>query len=131
MKAYPQGDFKNIDEYIALQPENVRGKLEEIRLEIKRAAPMAEEVISYKMPAFRFKGVLVYFATAKNHIGFYPTPSGIVAFKDEMEEYKSSKGAVQFPLDKPLPLDLIRRIVEFRVKENIAKVEMKRTLRNT
>lgn len=89
---------------------------------------MAEEVISYKMPAFRFKGMLVYFAAFKNHIGFYPTNSGIEVFKDELDRYKSSKGAVQFPLDKPLPLDLIRRIVEFRVKENITKEETKRTL---
>ncbi len=128
MKAYPLGDFKTIDEYISLQPESVRGKLEEIRREIKKAAPMAEEVISYSMPAFRFKGMLVYFAAFKNHIGFYPTNSGIETFKNEIDGYKSSKGAVQFPLDKPLPLDLIRRIVEFRVKENITKEETKRTL---
>jgi uncharacterized protein YdhG (YjbR/CyaY superfamily) len=126
MKAYPQGDFRNIDEYIALQNRNVQPILELLRNTIKSVVPQAEEVISYRMPAFRFKGILVYFAANKNHIGFYPTGSGIEAFKHEFAEYKYSKGAVQFPLDKPLPLDLIKRIVEFRLQEETAKAGLKK-----
>jgi len=95
--------------------------LETIRRTIKEAAPQAQETISYQMPAFKLNGVLVYFAAHKNHLGFYPAPSGIAAFKNELSAYSPSKGAVQFPLDKPMPLDLIKRIVEFRVKENLAK----------
>jgi uncharacterized protein YdhG (YjbR/CyaY superfamily) len=113
--------YKNIDEYIALQPEQIKPALELIRTTIKKIEPEAEEVISYKMPAFKYYGIIVYFAAYKNHIGFYPTSSGIAAFEKEFTGYKYSKGAVQFPLDKPLPLDLISRIVKFRVKENIEK----------
>lgn len=106
------------DEYIANCPEDVRKILKELREVIKEAAPEAQEKISYQMPCFTLNGNLVYFAACKNHIGFYPTPSGIEAFKDELSVYKSSKGAVQFPLDKPMPYDLVRRIVKFRVEEN-------------
>lgn len=126
MKAYPQGDFKNTDEYIALQDGNVQPILELLRSAIKSVVPQAEEVISYRMPAFKYKGMLVYFAAHKNHIGFYPTGSGIEAFKHEFGEYKYSKGAVQFPLDKPLPIDLIKRIVQFRMHENNEKAELKK-----
>lgn len=113
--------YKTIDEYIAAFPPDVREKLEKLRKVIKEAAPGAEEKISYQMPAFYLHGVLVYFAAYKKHIGFYPTPAGIEAFKRELSEYKGSKGAVQFPLDKPLPYDLIKRIVEFRVAGNSKK----------
>lgn len=95
--------------------------LEELRQAIKLAAPAAEEVISYQMPAFKYHGVLVYFAAYKHHIGVYPTSSGIAAFKKELSVYKGAKGSVQFPLDKPLPLALIKKIVKFRVKENLEK----------
>lgn len=114
-------EFKDVDAYIALQPENVRVMLEQFRQTIKEAAPDAEEVISYQMPAYKYKGILVYFAAYKNHIGFYPTGSSIVAFKDAISAYKSSKGAIQFRLDTPLPLGLISDIVKFRVSENEAK----------
>jgi uncharacterized protein YdhG (YjbR/CyaY superfamily) len=100
--------------------------LESIRTVIKEAAPDAAETISYQMPTFTLQGNLVHFAAFKKHIGFYPTPIGIEAFKDELSVYEGGKGSVQFPLDKPMPLDLIRRIVEFRVRENLEKVAAKR-----
>ena len=92
-----------------------------MRKTIKFAAPKAEELISYQMPAYKYKGVLVYFAAFEKHIGFYATPTGHAAFKNELSDYKTGKGSVQFPLTEPLPLDLVKRIVEFRVKENEAK----------
>jgi uncharacterized protein YdhG (YjbR/CyaY superfamily) len=116
---------QNIEDYIAGSPENVRDSLEKLRSTIKKAAPKAEEVISYQMPAFKYQGVLVYFAAFKNHIGFYPTSTGIKAFQKEFSNYKWSKGAVQFPIDKPLPLELITRIVKFRVRENMEKANLK------
>jgi len=117
---------KDVDKYIAISPPNVRQILEKIRLTIREAAPDAEEKISYRMPTFYLKGNLVHFAAFKNHIGFYPTPSGIERFKQEISAYKSSKGAVQFPLDQPIPYDLISKIVKFRVKENLEKAKPKR-----
>jgi uncharacterized protein YdhG (YjbR/CyaY superfamily) len=114
--------FKNIDEYIALAPAEVRQRLTDIRRVIREGAPGVEERISYKMPAFRLKGKnLVYFAAFKNHIGFYPTPSGVEAYKRELEPYAFAKGSVRFPMDEPLPLDLIRKIVRSRVKEVLGK----------
>ena len=117
---------RTIDEYIAGFPPEIQQLLEQIRTTIRAAAPDAEETISYQMPTFRLQGNLVHFAAFKNHIGFYPTPTGIEEFKEELSAYKGSKGAVQFPLDKPMPLDLIRRIVLFRVQENLAKAEARR-----
>ena len=119
--------FKDIDEYITASSEEVQEKLEQIRGTIKKAAPKAEEVISYQMPAFKLHKVLVYFAGFKNHIGFYPTASGIAAFEKDLAPYKWSKGAVQFPLDKPLPIKLITDIVKFRVKEDKVKALSKKT----
>jgi uncharacterized protein YdhG (YjbR/CyaY superfamily) len=117
-------DFSSIDEYIATFPDYVQRILVEMRTAIKAAAPEAEEKISYQMPTFALKGInLVHFAALKNHIGFYPTPSGIEAFKDETSMYKSTKGALQFPIDKPMPFELITRIVKFRVTENIRMAE--------
>jgi uncharacterized protein YdhG (YjbR/CyaY superfamily) len=116
---------KSIDEYISNFPEDVQKKLQEIRAVIKDAAPGAKEKISYQMPAFTLNGNLVYFAAFKNHIGFYPIPSGIEEFKKELSVYKQGKGSVQFPLDKPMPLELIRRIVKFRVRENLEKAKAK------
>ncbi len=116
----------DVDEYILGFPEETQKLLEEIRAIIKKAAPKAEEVISYSMPAFKQNGILVYFAGYKNHIGFYPTSSGILNFKEELSNYKSSKGAVQFPLDKPLPLKLITKIVKFRAVEDLKKSKTKK-----
>jgi uncharacterized protein YdhG (YjbR/CyaY superfamily) len=108
---------KNIDEYIALFPENTREILEKLRSTIKKAAPGAQEVIRYGMPAFKLGKILVYFAAYENHIGFYPTASGIEAFKEELAVWPGGKGSVRFPIDKPLPLKLIAEIVAFRVAE--------------
>ncbi len=112
---------KNIDEYIRGFPPAVQDSLQKIRAAIREAAPGAAETISYQMPAFKLNGILVYFAAHKNHIGFYPTSSGIAAFKKEISGYQWSKGAIQFLLDKPLPLELVKRIVEFRMKEDQPK----------
>ena len=110
-----------IDEYIAGFPQEVQGILEQIRRTIHEAAPEATEAISYQMPTFKLYGNLVHFAAFQHHIGFYPVPSGIEKFKTELSVYKQGKGSVQFPLDQPIPYDLIRRIVEFRVEENLEK----------
>lgn len=112
---------KNIDEYILGFPPEIQRILEEIRATIRAAAPEATETIRYQMPTFKLNGNLVHFAGYKNHIGFYPVPSGIEAFKDELSKFKGAKGSVQFPLNKPMPLDLISRIVKFRLAENLAK----------
>ncbi len=109
---------KNVDEYIASFPQEIKLRLEQIRQAIKKATPAAEELISYQMPAYKYHGVLVYFAGYKNHIGFYATPTGHKAFKKELAVYKEGKGSVQFPHEQPLPLALIGRIVKFRIKEN-------------
>lgn len=114
-----------IDEYIVGCPKDVQEKLQELRATIRKAAPDAEETLSYQMPTFKLNGNLVYFAAFKNHIGFYPIPTGIEAFKTELSVYKQGKGSVQFPLDKPLPLKLVTRIVKFRVKENAAQARAK------
>ncbi len=116
---------KTIDEYIAGFPPDVQEILEKIRLTIRKAAPDAEEAISYQMPTFKLKGNLVHFAAFKSHIGFYPVPTGIEKFKKELARYEQGKGSVQFPLDQPIPYDLISRIVKFRVKENLAKAAAK------
>jgi len=113
--------FKTIDEYIRTFPEEVQNILKKMRKTMQEAAPEAKEAISYKIPTFTLNGNLVHFAAYKNHIGFYPTSSGIEAFKEELSPYKSAKGSVQFPIDKPVPYDLVREIVLFRVKENLKK----------
>jgi len=117
--------FTSIDEYIGTFPEDVQKMLEEVRATIKAAAPEAEEKISYQMPTFFLKGNLIHFAAFKNHIGLYPTPSGTEAFKRELSIYQGAKGSVRLPIDKPLPLKLISRIVKFRVAENLKKAEAK------
>jgi uncharacterized protein YdhG (YjbR/CyaY superfamily) len=117
----PRNKPTNVDEYIALFPEDIQKILFQIRAVIKEAAPGAVEKISYQMPGYSLKGGLVWFAAYKNHIGFYPTGTGIAAFKEELAGYKFSKGAVQFPLDAPIPFELITKIVKFKVTENQAK----------
>jgi uncharacterized protein YdhG (YjbR/CyaY superfamily) len=120
---------KNIDEYIAGYPKDVQEILEKIRLTIREAAPEAVETINYQIPTFTLKGNLVHFAAFKKHIGFYPTPSGIEKFKNELSGYESAKGSVQFPLDKPIPYDLISQITKFRVKQNLEKAELKKKMK--
>ena len=117
--------FTSIDEYIVQFPIEIQEILETLRKVIKELAPNAEEKISYQMPTFALHGNLVHFAAYKNHIGFYPSASGIAAFKHQLSEYKTSKGTVQFPLDKPLPYELISEIVKFRIAENRKKAEDK------
>lgn len=110
-----------VDEYISAFSVDVQKKLEQIRAAIIKSAPSAEETIGYGMPTYKLNGNLVHFAGWKNHIGFYATPNGNQAFEDDLSSYKQSKGAVQFPLDKPLPIALIRRIVKYRVKQNLER----------
>ena len=117
--------YKSIDEYILQFSPEVQELLKNLRKVIKEAAPEAEEKISWQMPTFVIHGNLVHFAAHKNHIGFYPAPSGIDAFKDELSEYKGAKGSVQFPIKKPIPYELISKIVTFRVAENIKNAEEK------
>jgi uncharacterized protein YdhG (YjbR/CyaY superfamily) len=117
--------FTTIDEYIAIFPEEVQKLLKELRTVIKASAPDAEETIKYRMPTFTLKGNLVHFAAFKKHIGFYPAPRGIEQFKTELSAYEGAKGSVRFPLDKPIPFDLISKIVTFRVKENLERAEAK------
>jgi len=118
---------ENIDQYIANFPLATQKLLKQIRETVHHAVPDAKEVISYGMPAFKQNKVLVYFAGYAKHIGFYPTGSGIEAFKDALADYKWSKGAVQFPLDKPLPLDLIKRITKFRAERDLEKIKKRKS----
>lgn len=117
--------FNDIDGYISSFHEDTQKILEQIRFTIKQAAPEAEELISYAMPAFKLNGMLVYFAAFKNHIGFYSLPTGNEAFKKNLSVYKTGRGSVQFPLNKPMPLLLISEIVKFRVEENLQKLKTK------
>ena len=116
----------NIDEYIKGFPAPIQKLLQQVRETIKKAAPDAEETIKYSMPTFTLNGNLVHFAAFKNHIGLYPTPNGIDAFKKELSVYKGAKGSVQFPLDQPMPLELIAKIVKYRVEYNTSKVRKKK-----
>lgn len=123
IKAKPKA-VKTVDEYIAAFGEDSRARLQQMRAAIKKAAPKAEEMISYMMPAYKYLGgPLVYFAGYKNHIGFYATPTGHKAFEKELSIYKQGKGSVQFPLDKPLPVSLVTKIVKFRVKQHMEKAK--------
>ncbi len=117
---------KNIDEYIAGFPQSTQEILEQIRLTIRNAAPQAVEVISYGMPAFKLNGILVWFAAYSKHIGFYPKASVIEVFRKDISAFKSAKGSIQFPLNEPMPLELITEIVKYRVAENMQKVEPKK-----
>jgi uncharacterized protein YdhG (YjbR/CyaY superfamily) len=117
-----KGSFATIDEYIATCPKEIQTILEELRAFIRATVPEAEEKISYQMPAFALKGILVYFAAQKNHIGFYPTGSGVAAFEKELTSYAHSKGAIRFPIDKPLPWDLIKKLLNLespRIKRKL------------
>ena len=124
-----RASYKTIDEYIGAQSARSQKVLKKLRAAIKAAAPRATETINYGIPTFQLSGNLVHFAAFEKHIGFYPTPSGIAAFKKELSRYTSAKGSVQFPLDEPMPLGLITRIVKFRVKEQqemVAKTKGKK-----
>jgi uncharacterized protein YdhG (YjbR/CyaY superfamily) len=116
----------DVDDYIGRFPSEVQAILEQVRQTIRAAAPQAQERIGYQMPAYNLEGNLVYFGGFKTHIGFYPTSTGIAQFEEELAGYKWAKGSVQFPLDRPMPLELITRIVRFRVEENLARAAAKR-----
>ena len=110
--------YTNIDEYVSSFPTDIQKILQNLRQVIHAAAPEAQEVISYSMPAFKLNGILVYFAAFKDHIGFFPTSSGVSAFSKELAPYDTSKGTIRFPLDEPIPVNLIKKIVKFRAQEN-------------
>jgi len=116
-----QSKESTIDEYISQFPKHIQNILNEFRNIIKQEAPQAKEAISYQMPTFKLNGNLVHFAAFKDHIGFFPTPSPIVFFKKELSKYETSKGTIRFPLNKPIPFDIVRKIVKYRVKENMKK----------
>jgi uncharacterized protein YdhG (YjbR/CyaY superfamily) len=120
---------KDIDEYIARFPRDVQERLEQIRKTVKKAAPDAKEAITYQIPTFTLHGNLVHFAAFKEHIGFYPAPRGNEQFRQELSAYEGGKGTVRFPLDKPIPFDLISKMVKFRVEEDVKRAEAKRTKR--
>ena len=120
-----KGLFKTVDEYLALHPPSVQSGLDLPRKTIKTAAPGAEELISYQMPAYKFKGMLAFFSAAKKHYGFYPTASPIIAFREKLKSYETSKGAVRFPFDEPIPVKLITALVKWKVRENLAKEKVK------
>lgn len=113
--------YNTIDEYISSFPKDIQKMLGDVRSAIGKAAPEAAEAVSYGIPTFKLNGNLVHFAAFKNHIGFYPTPNGIEEFEKELSVYKQGKGSVQFPVNKPLPLDLISKMVKYRIKKNSEK----------
>lgn len=116
-----KADYKTVDEYLENFPVKIRKLLQAVRRTIRRAAPKAAEKIAYRIPTFFLNGNLVHFAAFSDHISFFPTSSGVSAFKKELKGYKTAKGTIQFPLNKPLPLSLVSKIVKFRVKENLTK----------
>ena len=118
---------ETVDQYIAAFSGDVKKRMQQLRKTIKTAAPKAEEVISYQMPGYKYLGMLVYFAAYKNHIGFYPGAGGILEFYKKLSSFKSAKGSVQFPHDRPIPFETISKIVEFRVKQNEEKVSLKKS----
>jgi len=125
----PKTKYGTVDEYLSTVPKSTRDRLEELRKTIKQAAPQAQEVISYNMPAFKLNGILVWYAAYKEHIGFYPKSLAIEVFKDELTDYKTSKGAIQFSIEKAIPTTLVENIVKFIVDENMQKVKGKKVSR--
>jgi uncharacterized protein YdhG (YjbR/CyaY superfamily) len=120
-----KGLFTTVDEFIALYPAPIRAGLNLLRKTIKTAAPGAEEMISYQMPAYKLKGMLAFFSATKEHYGFYPTASPIIAFREKLKSYETSKGTIRFPLDKPIPVKLVTEIVKWKAKENLLKEKIK------
>ncbi len=122
--------FSTVDEYLAAQPEQVRTVLKKLRQIIKKAAPGAEEVISYRIPAFKFHGMLVWYAGFKDHYSLFPFAATLHVFKDKLKPYELSKGTIRFPLNKPVPVKLVTEIVKYRVKENLDKAQRKQDVKN-
>jgi uncharacterized protein YdhG (YjbR/CyaY superfamily) len=125
MKSMNLEKHKTVEDYFSGLEKDVQMLLGQLRATIREAAPKAEEIISYNMPAFKYHGILVYYAAHKSHIGFYPTASPIKAFISELSKYKVSKGAIQFPIDQPIPKTLVKKIVKFRLNENLRKMKLK------
>lgn len=121
--------YATVDEYIAIAEPKVKKALKDIRKTIKTAAPKAEEVISYQIPGYKYHGMLVFFAAWKNHISLYPAPWSADSLKKEMSVYEGSKGTIKFPIDEPMPLTLIKKMVKYRVKENEARAALKRSIK--
>ncbi len=119
---------ETVDQYIAAFPADVKKRMQQLRKTIKAGAPKADELISYQMPGYKYFGMLVYFAGYKNHIGFYPGAGGVLEFYKELSSFKSAKGSVQFPHDRPIPYDIISKIVKFRVKQNEEKFSLKKSI---
>ena len=119
---------ETVDQYIAAFPADVKKRMQQLRKTIKAGAPNADELISYQMPGYKYFGMLVYFAAYKNHIGFYPGAGGLLEFYKELSSFKSAKGSVQFPHDRPIPYDMISKIVKFRVKQNEEKFSLKKSI---
>ncbi|TMI97750.1 MAG: hypothetical protein E6H08_01560 [Bacteroidetes bacterium] len=117
---------ETVDQYIAAFPADIKKRMQQLRKTIRAAAPKADEVISYQMPGYKYFGMLVYFAAYKNHIGFYPGAGGVLEFYKKLSSFKSAKGSVQFPHDRPIPYDVISKIVKFRVKQNEEKFSLKK-----
>ena len=118
---------ETVDQYIAAFPADVKKRMQQLRKTIKAGAPNADELISYQMPGYKYFGMLVYFAAYKNHIGFYPGAGGVLEFYKKLSSFKSAKGSVQFPHDRPIPYDVISKIVKFRVKQNEEKFSLKKS----
>ncbi|HMK18676.1 MAG TPA: DUF1801 domain-containing protein [Chitinophagaceae bacterium] len=118
---------ETVDQYIGAFPADVKKRMQQLRKTIKAAAPKADELISYQMPGYKYFGMLVYFAAYKNHIGFYPGAGGVLEFYKKLSSFKSAKGSVQFPHDRPIPYDVISKIVKFRVKQNEEKLSLKKS----
>ena len=121
----PLKTITNVDEYIADQPHSTQKMLKQMRAAIRKSAPDAEEVLSYHMPAYKYHGMLTYFAAHTHHIGLYPMPSAILQFEKELSPYKTAKGSIQFLLNQPLPIKLIEKIIRFRTRENLEKADLK------
>jgi uncharacterized protein YdhG (YjbR/CyaY superfamily) len=121
-----KGLFTTVDEYITLHPKQIRAGLDLLRKTIKAAAPGAEEMISYQMPAYKLNGMLAFFSATKNHYGFYPTASPIIVFREKLKSYDTTKGTIRFPLDKPIPVKLVTEIIKWKAKENLIKEKGKR-----
>jgi uncharacterized protein YdhG (YjbR/CyaY superfamily) len=119
------GTYSTVDEYIALQSVQIRADLRLLRKTIKKAAPGAEEMINYQMPAYKLNGMLVFFAAAKTHFGFYPGSGPIIAFREKLKQYETSKGTIRFQLDNPIPMKLVTEIVKWKVKDNLSKANLK------
>jgi uncharacterized protein YdhG (YjbR/CyaY superfamily) len=127
MADIPKIKFHSVDAYIAAFPENVKKSLEKVRMTIRQAVPEAEEQISYNMPAFRFHGVLSYYAAHKEHIGFYPADARVIeVFRNDLKGFETSKGTIRIPFEKPIPVDLIKKIVKYRAQENLEKEAARR-----